>query len=199
MISLKKCTKCGEEKSATTEFWHRNPRGKYGLLEQCKVCRRGVRMVRTRKPRQLVTTKCETCCQEFMYLKYKRTKRYCSDTCIPRDEAKRKITYNKWAGLHPERMKEIALRSYYKRMRLNPEKFREYSKKYAISNPEKRKRYRESAYTKMVGELRDSYIRCILRQQYEIELKDIQPEWIQAKRSGIKTHRLIKKLKKQTL
>lgn len=34
----KKCTKCGEEKPATTEFFHANKGGKYGLRGMCIPC-----------------------------------------------------------------------------------------------------------------------------------------------------------------
>ena len=34
----KKCTKCGEEKPATTEYFHNNRGGKYGLRGMCTAC-----------------------------------------------------------------------------------------------------------------------------------------------------------------
>lgn len=34
----KTCTKCGEEKPATTEYFHRDTDGKYGLNARCKPC-----------------------------------------------------------------------------------------------------------------------------------------------------------------
>ena len=37
-MNTKICTKCGEEKVATTEFFYRHKRGKYGLRGQCKSC-----------------------------------------------------------------------------------------------------------------------------------------------------------------
>ena len=38
MTPLKKCTKCGEEKPATKEFFWKNPRSKDGLQYKCKQC-----------------------------------------------------------------------------------------------------------------------------------------------------------------
>lgn len=35
----KKCTKCGEEKPATTEFFHAQKIGLYGVRSVCKICR----------------------------------------------------------------------------------------------------------------------------------------------------------------
>lgn len=35
---LKTCTKCGESKPATTEYFHANKSGKYGLRAYCKEC-----------------------------------------------------------------------------------------------------------------------------------------------------------------
>jgi 5-methylcytosine-specific restriction endonuclease McrA len=37
-IPLKRCTKCGEEKPATPEFFHRDKYAKDGLKTRCKVC-----------------------------------------------------------------------------------------------------------------------------------------------------------------
>lgn len=37
-MDTKICTKCGEEKPATTEYFHRQPRGKFGFCAQCKRC-----------------------------------------------------------------------------------------------------------------------------------------------------------------
>jgi len=50
------CTKCGEEKPATAEYFYRAKRGKYGLEAQCKVCHskyiaENREMVRERKRR----------------------------------------------------------------------------------------------------------------------------------------------------
>ena len=36
---FKRCTKCGEIKLVTTEYFHKAKRGKFGLESQCKVCR----------------------------------------------------------------------------------------------------------------------------------------------------------------
>ena len=42
-VLTKICTKCGEEKPATTEFFHRGRGGKYGLTSECKKCRQKYR------------------------------------------------------------------------------------------------------------------------------------------------------------
>lgn len=39
-IPLKKCTKCGNEYPATTEFFTKDKRGKYGLNYYCKSCQK---------------------------------------------------------------------------------------------------------------------------------------------------------------
>lgn len=38
-IKTKVCTKCGEEKPETTEYFHRDKNGRCGLLAICKECR----------------------------------------------------------------------------------------------------------------------------------------------------------------
>ena len=37
-MKTKKCTRCGEEKPMTLEFYYKNPKGKYGFGSRCKVC-----------------------------------------------------------------------------------------------------------------------------------------------------------------
>jgi hypothetical protein len=37
-VPQKRCTKCGEEFPATTEFWHKAKNGKLGLAARCKSC-----------------------------------------------------------------------------------------------------------------------------------------------------------------
>lgn len=39
IMNMKRCTKCGEVKEASTEYFHRQKKGKYGLRAECKVCR----------------------------------------------------------------------------------------------------------------------------------------------------------------
>jgi hypothetical protein len=38
-ILTKTCTGCGETKPATSEYWHKQKKGKYGLASKCKVCK----------------------------------------------------------------------------------------------------------------------------------------------------------------
>ena len=37
-MHFKTCTKCGETLPATTEYFHKNKTGKYGLRSRCKKC-----------------------------------------------------------------------------------------------------------------------------------------------------------------
>jgi 5-methylcytosine-specific restriction endonuclease McrA len=37
-IPIKRCSKCGEEKPATVEYFRRAKKGKYALAAQCKIC-----------------------------------------------------------------------------------------------------------------------------------------------------------------
>lgn len=37
---VKRCTKCAEEKSATTDYWHKDAHGLYGFKAICKVCKK---------------------------------------------------------------------------------------------------------------------------------------------------------------
>ena len=39
-MQYKTCTKCGNELPATTEYFYKHPRGKYGVNSSCKICDR---------------------------------------------------------------------------------------------------------------------------------------------------------------
>ena len=41
-MNYKKCKKCGEEKIANTDNFHRNKNGKYGFHAQCKKCKNSI-------------------------------------------------------------------------------------------------------------------------------------------------------------
>ena len=47
---FKRCSVCSEEKPATTEFFHPNKGGKYGLRGQCIPCRRGTIREQIKRP-----------------------------------------------------------------------------------------------------------------------------------------------------
>lgn len=49
----KVCTDCGAEKPATTEFFHPNKGGKYGLRGQCRPCRKARVLVLIAQPEQV--------------------------------------------------------------------------------------------------------------------------------------------------
>ena len=44
-MNNKKCTICGIEYPATTEYFHKSKSGKYGIIAQCKGCRNKIAFV----------------------------------------------------------------------------------------------------------------------------------------------------------
>jgi hypothetical protein len=54
---LKRCSCCGIEKAATTEFFHPNPGGKFGLRGQCRPCRKAAVSEQIKRPDQATKRK----------------------------------------------------------------------------------------------------------------------------------------------
>jgi 5-methylcytosine-specific restriction endonuclease McrA len=50
-ITTKRCSKCGQYKPATTEYFTRNKGGLYGLRPECHDCRRGIKQTPEQKER----------------------------------------------------------------------------------------------------------------------------------------------------
>lgn len=48
---MKRCSKCGEEYPATTEYFHRQEHGKFGLMGACKACKKTERQLPEKKQR----------------------------------------------------------------------------------------------------------------------------------------------------
>lgn len=52
-VAWKQCSDCGHTFPATTEYYHRNAQGKYGVHSICKYCRQPVEADRLRHKRAL--------------------------------------------------------------------------------------------------------------------------------------------------
>lgn len=112
-MNYKVCTKCGNEFSATTEFFYKQKTGKFGLHATCKTCQN------------------------------KRNKEYCKNNPEKAIASKRKhyinnkekiiVAAKKWQENNPE--KSIAIRK--KCQEKNKEKYAAAAKKYYTNNKEK--------------------------------------------------------------
>lgn len=105
---LKKCTKCGIEKPATAEYFHRNNSAKDGWQSRCRLCRA---MARGRVPMDLRAhadfKSCPDCgliypiTRDYFYAD-KKGKYGISAFCIPCTKARTR----KWEIEHPEQVRE---------------------------------------------------------------------------------------------
>lgn len=252
MTPLKKCTKCGEEKPATREFFGGRNKHKSGLDYYCRACRR--------KPKPQVKDgykKCTQCLHEkpatqeyFNKHGANKLRSYCNE-CQKKIWArhyaenkekhlKRAREYKKknkgrckflrkqyyeahkeqemaarkmWIKLNPdrekiyqegsrERIREWGKKNRQRRSRTNkalrdrnPEKFRQQRLALYYKNHVKYKERARVHANKRTAELRDGYIIQQIKNQYGITSPT--PQLITAKKTGIKAHRLITKLKKK--
>ena len=108
-MNTKICTKCGEEKAATTEFFYKQKRCKYGLTPACKSCRK-------------------IYCQQNKEKISKRGKQY-------REINKEKISERKKQYYEANKERSLECRKQY--YEANREKIVEYQKQHYQNNKEK--------------------------------------------------------------
>lgn len=175
-IKTKVCTKCGEEKPETTEYFHRNKSCRAGLSSICKECRnkavRRWRSENTEKEREKAR---------------EAVKRWRAKNP---EKAREKARENdrRWKAKNPEKVRET-----YRRWRAeNLEKERERGRRWYAENLEKEmeagRRYR--------NELAPCYLKSLISAKYDIDRSEIGDELINAKRREIKYYRQLKQLKK---
>jgi len=112
---LRKCTQCGAEFPATTEYFHRGKKCKYGLSAKCKACARET----TRRWYQANPEKAR-----------ENSRRYRQANPEKVREAQRR-----WGQANPEKVRESSRR----KRQANPEKAREQARRWRQTNPEKRR------------------------------------------------------------
>ena len=99
---MKRCTKCGETKEATAEFFYRNKRKKDGLATECKLCDNA----RQKRPRKV------------------KRKKERDAALFQENKDKFYDRKRKWIKDNPEKHKEMMRRGqkrYYDKQRNNPE------------------------------------------------------------------------------
>lgn len=104
MTTLKKCTKCGEEKPATTEWFRKDKRKRSGICGTCKACSR-----------------------EYLR-KYYQVNKAQAKSSLAKYYNKNKITFiqrsKKWREENIDRYRYLARMSQAKMRELDPERFR---------------------------------------------------------------------------
>lgn len=171
MTPLKKCTKCGEEKPATNEFWYKTSRS-------CRACNRertnaASRRWRANHPEQ--------------------RKRIVKDW-KERHPDKVKDIAKKWFQSHKEEINERRkpyLRKYKTTWRAKNKKPGQYVGEYERRSPAAKQKSRERSigwHNRNCGELSDSYIRIQCKKAYDLEPTK---EDIKLRRTVIKLKRLI--------
>ena len=108
-----------------------------------------------------------------------------------------KESYKIWADINREKLQEQRKEWYNKNKEYannwrhkNCEKANEYGKNWRLRNPEKVNKKGKNR----IEQLKDSYIRPILKKNSNLKTEDIPPDLIELKRIIIKTKRLIKEL-----
>ncbi len=153
------CTKCGEEKPATVEFFYKQKRGLLGLHSRCKICEN------KRCIKWFIDNPAKA--REYKRNEYHRNKdiinkRNKSWSSNNRDKIN--ICKTKWRNEHPEKYENEK-----KANRLNQTINRE--------------------------NLKDTYIKDKLQQQFGIPISEIPQELIEAKRRQLKYSRHLRTLK----
>lgn len=161
-METKICTKCGEEKPATLEYWSKHKTGKGGLKSYCKGCKKA----HDKEYRKINSE----------LLRQKDRDKYASD------REKYRLKTKQWRENNKERSIEIKRAEYNKNIERYNQRGREYRERH-------RERYRQ--YNRLCTfMLTDNYISILLNISIA-ELRQ-HPELIELKRSQVKLVRTIK-------
>lgn len=156
-MKTKVCTKCGKEKPATAEYFHRQKEKSGGFRSHCKICRSRAKPKIIPQPGYKICGKCD--CELFAdtnnFFTDSSKKDGLATTCKScklesckawkaQNKEKANGYYRKWRKNNPEKMKEIKEQYYEKNKEIIDAKKRLYLK----LNPEKRiqtiRRYKQN-------------------------------------------------------
>jgi hypothetical protein len=161
------CTKCGEEKPETTEYFYRHKASRGGLDTTCKVCHNK----KTRKWRDENPEKQREYARRWQAENPEKV----------RDKNRR------WRAENPEKVRE-AVRRWQSE---NPEKQREYTRRWQAKYPEKQR----EANNRCRNTLAPCYLKTLISAKYNIDISEIGEELVEAKRREIAYYRQLKQLK----
>lgn len=141
--TTKVCTKCGIEKPATTEYFHKTKSGKLGLTAACKVCQaEHSRLYRVANHEKILERNRRYKIENPEKVKESGKRYYAANKNEILRKNKERIKANpekhakllrRWSQEHPEKRREY-VRNY--RLR-HPERRVEHERRYAKANPEK--------------------------------------------------------------
>ena len=166
------CTRCGEEKPETTEYFSRHKRCRGGLNAMCKSCTK-------EKSRRWHAENPEKARGAVRRWKAENP------------EKQREIS-RRWRAENPERSRESERRWKAE----NPEKQRESERRWKAENPEKVMEAKKRSKRRQVDTLTPGYLKHLIVKKYDINYSEIGEELIEAKRRELKYHRQLKQLKK---
>ncbi len=182
VMKTRVCTKCGEEKPETAEYFYRAKTYRGGLNTMCKVCwikyARKWRAENPEKQRESVRRWQAKNPEKNM----EAARRWRAEN--PEKEMERK---RRWKAENPEKQRESVRRWYAE----NPEKAREAEKRWRAENPEKVK----EAALRRRNTLAPNYLKQLISNKYDISHSEIGDELIEAKRRELKYYRQFKQLK----
>ncbi len=150
----------------------------------------GEELLKMKLPIILLSCKnCRLIKESVFFYKNKTNKTgYRSDCKLCHENCKKK-----WSKRNPQKIKE-----YLKKWRLKNhenEKIKSYNRKWKKSNPEKVLIYNKRADKKQIDLLLGSYVRKRIHSQFKISSSLISPEMIQLKREQLQLYRTIKEVK----
>lgn len=202
MSETKKCTKCGEEKPATLDYWNRKKAGRYGLTSICKPCIKSSNEQYYLKNKETINKRNKQYRDSHKEYNKEYQEKY-------RAENKEKIKM--YHQKHYEDNKERILdnsKKYYdenkekvnKRISLwqkrNKDKTREHTRNWRINNPEKSRLQRKKAY-ESIGREKNALKMKEYRLKHPEKIKEIQKRSIAKRYSTDVTFRMISNIRRR--
>lgn len=184
-MKTKVCKKCGKEKPATTEFFHKSKDYQFGVLRICRLCRN---LERAKYKHQTVETTCRYCQKIFKQTPafQESFKKYCSPECRHNFISKKSrgyITNDVYLPLI-KHCKQCGERFEYRLVT------KQFCSKHCRGEYQKKYKKNHSDYGRNI--LCDAYIRGTIRKHNpELQGLWLSPHLIETKRGLIKLKRAI--------
>ena len=192
------CTKCGEEKPETNEYFHRHKNCRDGLNTICKVCRiKDTRKWQAENPEKVREMNRRWHAENPEKAREKNRRWQAENPEKVREKNRR------WRAENPEKVREMNRRWQAE----NPEKAREKNRRWYAENREKEKertkiwqaenpeKVKEAARRRR-NTLAPYYLKILIANKYDIDRSEIGEELMEAKRREITYYRQLKQLKK---
>jgi ABC-type nitrate/sulfonate/bicarbonate transport system substrate-binding protein len=201
-MKMRVCTKCGQEKPETVEYFCRNKKCRGGITRVCKVCHnKETRRWQAENPEKVMESVRRWQSENPEKVRESARGWYARNSEKARESVRRRQAENpekhrerarRWNAENPEKHRERVRRWKAE----NPAKVRKHNRRWKAENPAKVREIERDRDRRYVDALAPTYLKRLIANKYDIHYSEIGDELINAKRREMKYYRQRNQLKK---